>query len=78
MKIAASYLNTMKLSIIIKGALAFLLAAPPAKCDILKFMDECTTHCKKTHTKMGNINDVENAATGTRHTSEDIVVTSVF
>ncbi|UVC50158.1 hypothetical protein MACK_004028 [Theileria orientalis] len=68
----------MKLTGIIKGALALLLVAPLGNCDILKFMDECTTHCKKTHTKMGNVNDVENASTVTRHTSEDIVVTSVF
>ncbi|BAM41965.1 conserved hypothetical protein [Theileria orientalis strain Shintoku] len=54
------------------------MVTPLARSDILKFMDECTTHCKKSHTKMGNVNDVENAATGTRHTSEDIVVTSVF
>eukprot|EP00375_Theileria_parva_P001544 XP_764217.1 hypothetical protein [Theileria parva strain Muguga] len=50
---------------------------PFARCDFLQFMNDCTSYCKKAHSKFGNIKFFEANPTTTRHTAEDIGLTSV-
>ncbi|EAN31934.2 hypothetical protein TpMuguga_04g00582 [Theileria parva strain Muguga] len=39
-------------------------------------MNDCTSYCKKAHSKFGNIKFFEANPTTTRHTAEDIGLTS--